>query len=179
MKPNSLNHRFLSERCGDERYELSAQPDAQAYGFTGRRIQRMHRLQQSIEDDHSPEYSHSDAHLIAVSKEAKQNPILAFQLIYEGIPHQRAIAILQGSVRQLSRFTRRAMEKVYPGWELLDAEDQNMAAFQHSMINSDTIGYRAGFNAALSALEKFIEPVTFDDIVNSLPASHNITSQEH
>lgn len=59
------------------------QPDAQAYGFTGRRMQRMHRLQQSIEDDHSPEYSHSDA----VSKEAKQNPILAFQLIYEGIPH--------------------------------------------------------------------------------------------
>lgn len=30
------------------------QPDAQAYGFTGRRMQRMHRLQQSIEDDYSP-----------------------------------------------------------------------------------------------------------------------------
>lgn len=144
------------------------QPDAQTYGFSGRHMQRMHRLQQSVEDDQPPECRHSDAHLIAVSKEAKQNPIQAFHLIAEGSPHQRAIAILQGSVRQLSRFTRGAMEKAYPGWELLDAEDQNMAAFQHSMINGDTNGYRAGFNAALSALEKFVEPVTFDDIVNSV-----------
>ncbi|MDL4581023.1 hypothetical protein QRZ28_03785 [Raoultella ornithinolytica] len=144
------------------------QSDAQAYGFSGRRMQRMHRLQQSVEDGQPSECRHSDAHLIAVSKEAKQNPIQAFHLIAEGSPHQRAIAILQGSVRHLSLFTRRAMEKVYPGWELLDAEDQNMAAFQHSMINGDTNGYRAGFNAALSALEKFIEPVTYDDIVNSV-----------
>ncbi|HHT0456755.1 hypothetical protein [Klebsiella grimontii] len=144
------------------------QPDAQAYGFSGRRMQRMHRLQQSVEDEQPSVCRHSDAHLIAVSKEAKQNPILAFHLIAEGIQHQRAIARLQGSVRQLSLFTRRVMEKVYPGWELLDSEDQNMAAFQHSMINGDTNGYRAGFNAALSALEKFIEPVTFDDIVNSV-----------
>ena len=107
-------------------------------------------------------------HLIAVSKEAKQNPIQAFHLIAEGIPHQQAIARLKGSARQLSRFTRRAMEKIYPGWEFLDAEDQNMAAFQHSMINGDTNGYRAGFNAALSALEKFVEPITFDDITNSV-----------
>lgn len=155
------------------------QHDAQAYGFSGRRMQRMHRLQQSVEEEQPSEASHSDAHLIAVSKEAKQNPILAFHLIAEGIPHQQAIARLQGSVRQLSLFTRRAMEKVYPGWELLDAEDQNMAAFQHSMINGDTNGYRAGFNAALSALEKSVEPVTFDDIVNSLPASRDITSLEH
>lgn len=155
------------------------QPDAQAYGFYGRRMQRMHRLQQSVEDEQSPECRHSDAHLIAVSREAKQNPILAFHLIADGFSHQRAIARLQGRARQLSKFTRRVMEKVYPGWEFLDAEDQNMAAFQHSMINGDTNGYRAGFNAALSALEKFVEPVTFDDIVNSLPASHDITSQEH
>ncbi|MGR8801296.1 hypothetical protein [Klebsiella variicola] len=144
------------------------QPDAQAYGFSGRRMQRMHRLQQSVEEEQPSEASHSDAHLIAVSKEAKQNPIQAFHLIAEGIPHQQAIARLKGSARQLSRFTRRAMEKVYPGWEFLDAEDQNMAAFQHSMINGDTNGYRAGFNAALSALEKFVEPITFDDITNSV-----------
>ena len=144
------------------------QPDAQAYGFSGRRMQRMHRLQQSVEEEQPSECRHSDAHLIAVSREAKQNPIQALHLIAEGIPHQRAIALLQGSVRQLSRFTRRAMEKIYPGWELLDAEDQNMAAFQHSIINGDANGYRAGFNAALSALEKFVEPITFDDITNSV-----------
>lgn len=143
-------------------------PDAQAYGFSGRRMQRMHRLQQSVEDGQPSECRHSDAHLITVSKEAKQNPIQALHLIREGTPHQQAISRLQGSVRELSLFTRRAMEKVYPGWELLDAEDQNMAAFQHSIINGDANGYRAGFNAALSALEKFIEPVTFDDIVNSV-----------
>ena len=144
------------------------QPDAHAYGFSGRRMQRMHQLQQSLEEEELPECPHSDAHLIAVSKEAKQNPIQAFHLIAEGIPHQKAIARLKGSARQLSRFTRRAMEKIYPGWEFLDAEDQNMAAFQHSMINGDTNGYRAGFNAALSALEKFVEPITFDDITNSV-----------
>lgn len=155
------------------------QHDAQVYGFSGRRMQRMHRLQQSVEEEQPSECRHSDAHLIAVSREAKQNPIQALHLIAEGIPHQRAIGRLQGSVRQLSLFTRRVMENAYPGWELLDAEDQNMAAFQHSMINGDTNGYRAGFNAALSALEKFVEPITFDDIVNSLPASRNATSQEH
>lgn len=147
------------------------QHDAQAYGFSGRRMQRMHRLQQSVEDEQPSVCRHSAAHLIAVSKEAKQNPILAFHLIAEGIPHPRAITRLQDSARQLSLFTRRIMEKVYPGWELLDAEDQNMAAFQHSIINGDANGYRAGFNAALSALEKFVEPFTYDDIVNSLSAS--------
>ncbi|MCP6612776.1 hypothetical protein NL511_31450, partial [Klebsiella pneumoniae] len=64
------------------------------------------------------------------------------------------------------RFTRRAMEKVYPGWEFLDAEDQNMAAVQHSMINGDTNGYRAGFNAALLALAKYIEPVSMADTLS-------------
>ena len=144
------------------------QPDAQAYGFSGRRMQRMHRLQQSVEDEQPPECRHSDAHLIAVSKEAKQNPIQALHLIADGLPHQRAIARLQVHARQLSQFTQRVMEKVYPGWELLDAEDQNMAAFQHSMINGDTNGYRAGFNAALSALEKFVDPATYDDIADSI-----------
>lgn len=144
------------------------QPDAQAYGFSGRRMQRMHRLQQSVEDEQPPECRHSDAHLIAVSKEAKQNPIQALHLIADGLPHQRAIARLQVRARQLSQFTQRVIEKVYPGWELLDAEDQNMAAFQHSMINGDTNGYRAGFNAALSALEKFVEPATYDDIADSI-----------
>ena len=141
------------------------QPDAQAYGFSGRRMQRMHRLQQSVEDGQPSECCHSDAHLIAVSKEAKQNPILAFHLIAEGIPHQRAIARLQGSVRQLSLFTRRAMAKVYPGWECLDTEDQNMAAFQYSLLNNDTNGYHAGLKAVLVAIEKFVEPLTLEDIL--------------
>ena len=57
------------------------QSDAQAYGFSGRRMQRMRQLQQSVEEEELPECAHSDAHLIAVSKEAKQNPIQAFNLI--------------------------------------------------------------------------------------------------
>ena len=92
------------------------QHDAQVYGFSGRRMQRMHRLQQSVEEEQPSECRHSDAHLIAVSREAKQNPIQALHLIAEGIPHQRAIGRLQGSVRQLSLFTRRVMENAYPGW---------------------------------------------------------------
>jgi hypothetical protein len=62
------------------------QSDAQAYGFSGRRMQRMHQLQQSVEEEQPSECCHSDAHLIAVSKEATQNPIQAFHLIAEGIP---------------------------------------------------------------------------------------------
>jgi hypothetical protein len=140
--------------------------DAPGYGFSGHRLQCMHRLQQSVDDEHSPEYHHSDAHLIAVSKEAKQNPIQAFHLIREGTSHQKAIARLQGSVRQLSLFTQRTMEKFYPGWELLDADDQNMVAFQYSMINGDINGYRSGFNAALLALEKYVEPVNMEDMLS-------------
>jgi hypothetical protein len=64
------------------------QSDAQAYGFSGRRMQRMRQLQQSVEERECP---HSDAHLIAVSKEAKQNPIQAFHLIAEGLPHSRLL----------------------------------------------------------------------------------------
>ena len=142
------------------------QPDAHAYGFSGRRMQRMHQLQQSLEEEELPECPHSDAHLIAVSKAAKQNPIPAFHLIAEGIPHQKAIARLQGTVRQLSLFTRRTMEKFYPGWELLDAEDQNMVAFQYSMINGDINGYLSGFNAALLALENYVEPVNLEDMLS-------------
>ena len=48
------------------------QSDAQAYGFSGRRMQRMHQLQQSLEEEELPECAHSDAHLIAVSKEANK-----------------------------------------------------------------------------------------------------------
>jgi hypothetical protein len=74
------------------------QSDAQAYGFSGRRMQRMRQLQQSVEEEELPECPHSDAHLIAVSKEAKQNPIQAFHLIAEGIPHQQAIARLKAAL---------------------------------------------------------------------------------
>ncbi|WP_261279602.1 hypothetical protein [Serratia liquefaciens] len=60
------------------------------------------------------------------------------------------------------------MAKSYPGWECLDTEDQNMAAFQYSMLNNDANGYHAGLKAALAALEKYIEPTTWEEINGNL-----------
>lgn len=143
----------------------STQPKAYGAGSLGRHMQRLERLSQP-ETDVSPAVdSHSDAHKIAVSQEAKSNPILALRFIQQGKPYQQALQKLQSSARHLSRFTQRIMAKNYPGWECLDTEDQNMAAFQSSMLNNDSNGYHAGLKAALVAIDKFVEPLTPEDIL--------------
>lgn len=109
---------------------------------------------------------HSNSHWIAVSKEAKSNPIFALKLIKRRKSYQQAIDILSVSYRHLSHYTERKMIVAYPGWECLDTEDRNMAAFICSSLNNDTNGYHAGFNAALVALEKFIEPLTAEDFIS-------------
>jgi hypothetical protein len=141
------------------------QPKVYGVGSLGRHMQRLALLSQSEAENSLAEDGHSDAHKIALSQEAKNNPVLALRLIQQGKPYQQALQKLQSSVRHLSLFTKRVMEKSYPGWECLDTEDQNMAAFQHSRLNNDSNGYRAGLNAALVAVEKFVEPLTLEDIL--------------
>jgi hypothetical protein len=143
----------------------STQPKAYGAGSLGRHMQRLERLSQPDAISQEAEDSHSDAHKIAVSQEAKSNPVLALRLIQQGKPYQQALQKLQSSARHFSRFTQRIMEKSYPGWECLDTEDQNMAAFQYSVLNNDSNGYHAGLKAALVAIEKFVEPLTLEDVL--------------
>ena len=106
---------------------------------------------------------HSNAHQIAVSQEAKNNPILALKLIERGEPADLAIEILADSDRHLSNFTKRKMKAICSGWECMDTEDRNQEAFIYSGTHQDGNGYWAGFNGALRALERHVEPFMLDD----------------
>lgn len=131
-----------------------------AQGYAGRSL--MYRAAASVSDETATEHSrtHSDAHCIAGSQEAKNNPVYALTLIKRNVPHQSAIEQLTGSPRHLSRYTTRKMEALYPGWELLDDEDKNMVAFRHSTQNSDSNGYTASLRAAGEKLAQYLEPMT-------------------
>lgn len=107
---------------------------------------------------------HSNAHWIASSNEAKNNPILALKLIKRRTPHEEAIGTLQVSHRHLTDFTKRKMIAVCPCWEVLNTEDRNMEAFTYSTTHNDDNGYLAGFRAAQRVLEKYVEPWTEEDI---------------
>ena len=47
----------------------------------------------------------------------------------------------------------------------MDVESQNMTAFTSGMVNNDANGYVASLNATVSALEKYIEPLSVDDFL--------------
>ncbi|HDL6856600.1 TPA: hypothetical protein PXL45_000348 [Yersinia enterocolitica] len=100
---------------------------------------------------------HTNERWIALSSDAKANPILALKLIKRGVPYEEAIGTLQVSARHLTNFTKRKMIEVCPYWECLDTEDRNLEAFNYSKAHNDENGYWAGFNAAQSALDKHAE----------------------
>lgn len=114
-------------------------------------------------DEQDKQPMHSNAHRIAVSPPAKNNPILALKLIDRGESSERAIETLEASYRHLSNFTKRKMIGICSGWEFMDTEDRNKEAFTYSATHQDSNGYRAGFDAALKALKKHIEPLNIDD----------------
>lgn len=94
---------------------------------TGNRLSgsllRLQRLSQSAQAQDEREGAsvvvsrHSNAHWIASSPEAKNNPILALKLIKRRTPHEEAIDVLRVSHRHLSKFTKRKMIAVCAGWE--------------------------------------------------------------
>ncbi|WP_145521843.1 hypothetical protein [Yersinia aldovae] len=141
---------------------------------TGNRLSgsllRLQRLSQFARDQDEQESAsvvvtrHTNAHWIASSPEAQNNPILALKLIKRRTPHEEAIDTLQLSARHLSNFTKRKMIAVCAGWECLDTEDRNMEAFTYSMTHGDDNGYWAGFKAALRVLDKHVEPWKDEDI---------------
>lgn len=116
------------------------------------------------DDNSQTDNRHSNAHRIAVSREAINNPVLALKLIAQGKPSARAIKLLASTPRQLSNYTDRKMAHVCPGWECLDDEDRNTTAFTFSLNQNDANGYFSGVRAAQKALEKYIEPWTIEDI---------------
>lgn len=130
------------------------------------RISRASSMASGVSDtDEQTVPAHSDAHLIAVSPEGKNNPVLALSCISESMDVDRAIRTLSDSPRALSQYTIRKMESVCPGWELMDAEGQNKEAFLCSMASNDANGYQASMRAAGKALEKYVEPLNADDFL--------------
>jgi|SRR5471032_1208699 len=117
-----------------------------------------------LPEEQQPKPKHSNAHQIAVSQPAKNNPILALKLIDRGESSEIAIETLGASYRHLSNFTKHKMIAICSGWEFMDTEDRNLEAFTYSTTHQDSNGYRAGFNAALKALEKYVEPLMPEDI---------------
>ncbi|MET4876147.1 hypothetical protein L9G70_01575 [Morganella morganii] len=137
-------------------------PDTpRAQGYAGRSLMyRAAAASVSEESDTGHSRTQSDAHCIAESQEAKNNPVYALALIKRNVPYQSAIEQLTGSPRHLSRYTTRKMEALHPGWELLDDEDKNMTAFRYSTQNSDSNGYTASLRAAGEKLAQYLEPMT-------------------
>lgn len=130
------------------------------------RINRVSNMAAGVSDeDEQPVSIHSDAHLIAVSPEGKNNPVMALSCISEGMEADRAIRLLSRSPRALSQFTIRKMASACPGWELMDAVSQNLEAFTSSVASNDANGYQAGMKAAGKALEKYVESFSADDFV--------------
>lgn len=149
MKPDTYSFAHLS-------------PDTpRAQGYAGRSL--MYRAAAALvseESDTGHSRTQSDAHCIAESQEAKNNPVYALALIKRNVPYQSAIEQLTGSPRHLSRYTTRKMEAQHPGWELLDDEDKNMTAFRYSTQNSDSNGYTASLRAAGEKLAQYLDPMT-------------------
>lgn len=112
------------------------------------------------EPDNNQYEQHSEAHWIACSQEAKNNPIYALKLIQLHLSYESAISRLTGSFRYLSQYTTRKMEAAFAGWELLDDKDKNLIAFNESLFNGDKNGYQSSLRAANIKLEKYIEPMT-------------------
>lgn len=100
-------------------------------------------------------YLRNEASRIATAQEARNNPVLALELIRRRRSYDAAMKTLKSRHRTLSLFTMRKMEAVCPGWECMDEEDQNLTAYRHSLVHNDSNGYRAGLKAAGKKLGGF------------------------
>jgi hypothetical protein len=107
---------------------------------------------------------HSRGHNVAVSNEAKENPILAIRLLNDtDLSSKKIIAQLADAPIALSKFTQNFMEQNDPTWEFQDEEDQAITALTFSTQHGDANGYKSGCDRASKALEKLVEPLTEDE----------------
>ncbi|EPG8764636.1 MULTISPECIES: hypothetical protein [Raoultella] len=108
---------------------------------------------------------HSRGHNVAVSNEAKNNPVLAVRLLKETKLSSNKIKLqLASSPRALSVFTQKFMEENDPTWEFQDDEEKARTALTFSTQNRDANGYGAAQISAIKALKKMEEPLTEDEI---------------
>ncbi|MBA5601718.1 hypothetical protein H1224_11730 [Pectobacterium aroidearum] len=108
---------------------------------------------------------HSREHNVAISNEAKENPILAIRLLKETDMSSKKIkAKLVSSPQGLSVFTQKFMEENDPTWEFQDDEEKARTALTYSVQNGDKNGFSSARNAATKALKKMEEPLTDDEV---------------
>lgn len=102
---------------------------------------------------------------VAVSTEAKDNPVLAVRLLKETELSSKKIKLkLASSPAALSVFTMKFMEENDPTWEFQDDEEKARTALMFSTQNRDANGYIAAKTSALKTLKKMEEPLTEDEV---------------
>lgn len=124
------------------------------------------------DDDDSTVFTHPEHH-IATHPKARHNPVLAFRLIQSGTPFSEADEKLNNSPRILSLFTFRFMERRVSGWELFSDEERNLAAFTRSISFNDDNGYMASMRAAESALQRYVIPLTLNEMLRKAKALYD------
>lgn len=108
---------------------------------------------------------HSRGHNVAVSVEAKNNPVLAVRLLKETkLSSKKIKQQLASSPMALSVFTQKFMEEHDPTWEFQDDEEKARTALTFSTQNRDANGYGAAQSSAIKALKKMEEPLTEDEV---------------
>lgn len=108
---------------------------------------------------------HSRGHNVAVSTEAKNNPVLAVRLLKETkLSSKKIKQQLASSPMALSVFTQKFMEENDPTWEFQDDEEKARTALMFSTQNRDANGYSAAQSSAIKALKKMEEPLTEDEV---------------
>lgn len=123
---------------------------------------------------------HSREHNVAVSDEAKANPILAMRLLTDtDLSSKKIIIQLADAPQALSKFTQNFMETRDPTWEFQDEEDQALTALTYSSQHNDANGYTAGWNRAFRALEKLKEPLTDEEHQSFLDAMNQMANEDN
>lgn len=108
---------------------------------------------------------HSREHNVAVSDEAKANPVLAIRLLKDtDLSSKKIKAKLASAPQALSKFTQNFMEENDPTWEFQNDEEKARTALTYSAQNSDKNGYSAASISATKALKKMEEPLTEDEL---------------
>jgi hypothetical protein len=108
---------------------------------------------------------HSREHNVAVSDEAKANPVLAIRLLKDtDLSSKKIKAKLASAPQALSKFTQNFMEENDPTWEFQSDEEKARTALMFSSQNSDKNGYSAANISATKALKKMEEPLTDDEL---------------
>lgn len=123
---------------------------------------------------------HSREHNVAVSDEAKANPVLAIRLLKEtDLSSKKIIAQLVDAPIAMSKFTQDFMEANDPTWEFQDDEDRAFKVSIYSSQRGDANSYRIGLNAAAKALEKLKEPLTDDEFQSFLDTMTQMANEDN